>query len=201
MILKKWLFLYFLNRCFKSNRFIQLDFHCKGCHVLWTWFNPILPRGCVRHHPWGFLPITKIIQPNLVTFLKIYRNLLKGKSLSADPLLLPWQHFLGGALQTETDTKIWLSLKSCNRRLPNCVLKSRSRKTNPIGVQLIKVIIFVSINFNKLSCVVKVTITYGRCKTPVRGRGRQFNRIDFISGKVNFNDLKSDICNEIDQII
>ena len=31
-------------------------------------------------------------------FLKIYRNLLKGKSLSMDPLLLPWQHFLGRAL-------------------------------------------------------------------------------------------------------
>ena len=40
----------------------------------------------------------KIIQPNLVTFLKIYRNLLKGKSLSVDPVLLPWQHFLGGVL-------------------------------------------------------------------------------------------------------
>ena len=52
-----------------------------------------------------FLPITRrgstIIQPNLVTFLKIYRNLLKGKSLSVDPLLLPWQHFLGGALQED----------------------------------------------------------------------------------------------------
>ena len=64
--------------------------------------NPILPGG-VRHHPWGFLPITqrgrKIIQSNLVTFLKIYRNLLKGKSLSVDPSLLPCQHFLGGALR------------------------------------------------------------------------------------------------------
>ena len=37
----------------------------------------------------------KIIQPNLVTFHEnIYRNLLKGKSLSVDPLLLSWQHFL-----------------------------------------------------------------------------------------------------------
>ena len=25
-------------------------------------------------------------------------NLLKGKRLSVEPLLLPWQHFLGGAL-------------------------------------------------------------------------------------------------------
>ena len=34
--------------------------------------NPILPGGDVRHHPWGFLPITqrvrKINQPNLMTF-------------------------------------------------------------------------------------------------------------------------------------
>ena len=66
--------------------------------------NPMLPRG-VRHHPCGFLPITqrgrKIIQPNLVTFLKIYRNLLKGKSLSVDLLLLPWPHFIGEVLQED----------------------------------------------------------------------------------------------------
>ena len=51
------------------------------------------------------MPITqrgrKIIQPNLVTFLKIYRNLLKSKSLSVDPLLLPWQHFFAGALRED----------------------------------------------------------------------------------------------------
>ena len=51
------------------------------------------------------MPITqrgrKIIQSNLVIFLKIYRNLLKGKILSVDPLLLPWQHFLGGVLRED----------------------------------------------------------------------------------------------------
>ena len=45
------------------------------------------------------LPITqggtKKIQPNSVTFLKIYRILFKSKSLSMDPVLRPWQHFLG----------------------------------------------------------------------------------------------------------
>ena len=38
---------------------------------------------------------------NLVTFLKIHRNLLKDKSLSMDFLRLPWQHFLGRALRED----------------------------------------------------------------------------------------------------
>ena len=42
-----------------------------------------------------------IIQPNSVTFLKIYRNLFKSKSLSMDPLLLSWQHFLERALRKD----------------------------------------------------------------------------------------------------
>ena len=68
-------------------------------------FNPILSGGGVFSTPLGFFAHNsggrKIIQASLVTFLKIYRNLLKGKILSADPLLLPWQHFLGEALRDD----------------------------------------------------------------------------------------------------
>ena len=72
-----------------------------------TALYPRLTLSClgVPHHLWGFLPITqgvrKVIQPNLVTFLKIYRNLFKSKSLSMDPLLLPWQHFRERALRKD----------------------------------------------------------------------------------------------------
>ena len=37
----------------------------------------------------------------LVTFPEIYRNLFKTESLSMDPLLLPWQHFVGRTLRKD----------------------------------------------------------------------------------------------------
>ena len=38
----------------------------------------------------------------------------------------------------------WINkTEKLNRRLPSCILKSRSKGDNPIGVQLIKVIIFL----------------------------------------------------------
>ena len=43
----------------------------------------------------------KISQSNLVTFLTTYWNLFKSESLSTDPLLLPWQHFLERALRKD----------------------------------------------------------------------------------------------------
>ena len=40
----------------------------------------------------------------------------------------------------------------------------------------------------------KLLITCGACKTPIRGRGRQFKRIDSISGKVNYvGSFQSDV--------
>ena len=67
--------------------------------------NPILPGGGCSAPRRGFFSITqrgrKIIQPNLVTFPEICKNVLKSKSLSVDPLLLPWQHFLGGVLRKD----------------------------------------------------------------------------------------------------
>ena len=41
------------------------------------------------------------MQSNLVTFLKLYRNLFESKSLSIDLFLLSWQHFLQRVLKKD----------------------------------------------------------------------------------------------------
>ena len=44
---------------------------------------------------------------------------------------------------------------------------------------------FFRLNSIESRALSKLLITSGTCKTPKRGRGRHFNRIDMISGKVN----------------
>ena len=68
-------------------------------------FNPIQPGGYLAPPLRSFAHNSEREKDNLtkfgVLFLKIYRNLLKGRSLSIDTLLLPWQHFIGGELQKD----------------------------------------------------------------------------------------------------
>ena len=53
---------------------------------------------------------------------------------------------------------------------------------NAIGVQLIKAVFFLQVNFRLIS---KPLITSGMCRTSKRGPGRHFNTIDMIPEKVD----------------
>ena len=77
----------------------------------------------------------------------------------------------------------WLS---ANRLLPNCILKSRSRETIPLACKEERQLSFFRLISIKSDVLSKRLITCGKCKTPIRGRGRQFNRTDSISGKVYY---------------
>ena len=82
---------------------------------------------------------------------------------------------------------------SNNRLLPNRILKSRSRETIPSACKDERQLSFLRLISIKSPVLSKRLIACGKCKTPIRGRGRQFNRIDSISGKVNLLKLDSPI--------
>ena len=79
-----------------------------------------------------------------------------------------------------------LTTRFCpNRRSLNCILKSRSRKAIPSAWKEERQLSFLGLMAIKSPVLSKRLITCGKCKTHIRGRGRQFTRTDSISGKVN----------------